>query len=298
MDEDLFDAFDDAPAAPPAKRIRADNSARSSPAPPPVQAPNALPPAFVHLDSEAIASIHFRGMADECRAQIEDAMCNASVANAATRSRPRLTPDTERAANGTIAAAGVVHFFQSFTADFAGASSIKSAVSGPKTLYERLPMEPLPWGRGEAGAAASAGGRGNGGGRRGPPPRGTPRRGPALSSGRYFDSAPTAFTPGVLSPALRQLLGMREGDPPPYLGRMQQLGYPPGYVGDPEAAPPEDTPLELYESDAAAADALRAADGRGEAAQRRPRVPLHDFPGLNVPPPPGTDPRAWGWFRR
>ena len=84
---------------------------------------------------------------------------------------------------------------------------------------------------------------------------------------------------------------MRDGDPPPYLCRMQQLGYPPGYLGDPDAPPVEDTPLRLYDA---------SGDGQGAQPQQRGAdggvtLPLVDFPGLNVPPPPGANMAAWGW---
>lgn len=51
---------------------------------------------------------------------------------------------------------------------------------------------------------------------------------------RYFSEAADeeAFpdlAPGRLSPELREALGIAAGAPPPWLHRMQALGYPPGY---------------------------------------------------------------------
>ncbi|XVF63181.1 hypothetical protein PTKIN_Ptkin09bG0067600 [Pterospermum kingtungense] len=43
--------------------------------------------------------------------------------------------------------------------------------------------------------------------------------------GKYDD-----LKPGVLGPETRQLLGLGEFDPPPWLNRMREIGYPPGYL--------------------------------------------------------------------
>ena len=90
---------------------------------------------------------------------------------------------------------------------------------------------------------------------------------------------------------------MREGDPPPYLARMRQLGYPPGYMGDPDERPAEEAPLALYATPAEATAGEAAGDDQDAAVARAPRreVPLVAFPGLNVPPPPGANLAAWGW---
>ena len=144
------------------------------------------------------------------------------------------------------------------------------------------------------GRRASGGGGGGGSGAR---PRAPPSVAPY--SGRYFDTMDdeAPIRPGELSASLRALLGMQSPyDPPPYLIRMQQLGYPPGYLGDPNAhkrggggEAEAEAPLRLYEQQPpppplppAERDAL-------------PSLPTVDFPGLNVPPPPGADLAAWNW---
>ena len=78
---------------------------------------------------------------------------------------------------------------------------------------------------------------------------------------------------------------------------MQNLGYPPGYLGRPGAAPAgDDAPaLDFFDDTpptGAAAGAPPAKRGRGPAPEL---VPLADFPGLNVPPPAGSDPARWNW---
>ncbi|MED6187370.1 hypothetical protein PIB30_075806, partial [Stylosanthes scabra] len=51
---------------------------------------------------------------------------------------------------------------------------------------------------------------------------------------RYYQDSPTGkyagLRPGALDDVTRQLLGLGELDPPPWLNRMRELGYPPGYL--------------------------------------------------------------------
>lgn len=50
--------------------------------------------------------------------------------------------------------------------------------------------------------------------------------------GRYFSEDPKSqFRYGFLSEALKSALGMSEGEPPPFLERMQWFGPPPAYFG-------------------------------------------------------------------
>ena len=136
----------------------------------------------------------------------------------------------------------------------------------PRPQYDLLFEEPLPR------AAVSA----------------QRSRRPGGFSGRYFDAPEETSTPGVLSAELRALLGMGPHDPPPYLRRMQQMGYPPGYVGVPGSAEGE---LKWH---ADPVDPGLVDDERGRAGDSR-AVPLFEFPGINAPPPPGADPAAWNW---
>ena len=191
-----------------------------------------------------------------------------------------------------VPAAGTVHFFQAYTADYAGAPNVEALIAAP-LQYDRLAVPPLPLSPTESAAAqrGRSGGRGNGTG------RSKGRRASGFGfGGRYFDASPAAATPGLLSAELRAILGMRDGDPPPYLPRMQQLGYPPGYLGDPDAVLPEDEPLVLHESQAPDGEAVNRAQN-GATRRSKVAVPTVDFPGLNVPPPPGADLVAWGWQR-
>ena len=48
---------------------------------------------------------------------------------------------------------------------------------------------------------------------------------PGVQQGEEFEG----LRPGVLSGELLDALGLKSTDPPPWLHRMRQLGYPPGY---------------------------------------------------------------------
>jgi hypothetical protein len=201
---------------------------------------------------------------------------------------------------------------ESYAADYAGATSAAAAAAYPRPAYDLTEAPPLPMAEGGAAVATptSVGQRGGGGGRGGG--RGSGRGRPAVSfHGRYFDAPPSAVNPGALSAELRSLLGMREGDPPPYLQRMRMLGYPPGYLGGPNAAAHEDAPLEMHQQNGHAdqrrcmdpdRDAVRqggGGGGGGHALAQRQRattvLPTVEFPGLNAPPPPGADLELLGW---
>ncbi|KAH7422712.1 hypothetical protein KP509_12G021600 [Ceratopteris richardii] len=55
------------------------------------------------------------------------------------------------------------------------------------------------------------------------------------TASRYYQSSPGGkfddLKPGILGNETRQLLGIGQRDPPPWLNRMRELGYPPGYLG-------------------------------------------------------------------
>ena len=159
-----------------------------------------LPSRLQHLDSERLASISYARLSHSDRVTLER-LLSAAV--------------TDEEAPPPAASAGAVHYFQAYCVDFLGAPSAAAAAAMPQPQYERLFDEPLP-------RAPCA------------PPR-QPRR-PNGFQGRYFDAPEAAHTPGVLSAELRALLGIGPADPPPYLRRMRELGYPPGYMGAPPSS--------------------------------------------------------------
>ena len=268
--DSLFAAFDgEVPAARPSSGA-AEASATSAPAPA-RDASLALPSPWHRQSSEALVSVAYRRISPEDRAQLEALLRRMAVPDA-----PSDAPDG--------ADAPPVHYFQSYAVDYAGETSAAAAAALPRPQYERLYARP--------GGAGQPAGQERDARRR--------RQRPSFQ-GRYFDAAPeeTQFTPGVLSPELRAMLGIGPSDPPQYLSRMQNLGYPPGYLGRPGAAPADDdaSPLDFHADEAAGAGAVGAPPakrGRGAGPDDH-LVPLADIPGLNVPPPAGSDPARWNW---
>ena len=217
----------------------------------------ALPSRLQHLDSERLASIDYARLSHRDRQTLER-LLSAAVT------------DEEASAES----AGAVHYFQAYCVDFLGAPSAAAAAAMPQPQYERLFEEPLP-------RAPCA------------PPR-QPRR-PNGFQGRYFDAPEAAQAPGVLSAELRALLGIGPADPPPYLRRMRELGYPPGYVGVPPSSTADGGEAVEEELCWHAHATEPAPQGGGAAPSEQRPVPLVAFPGLNAPPPDGAEPRAWDW---
>ena len=266
--DDLFEAFDPSPASrrhPVEPALTGGSSGR-------------VESAFAHLRHECVASIAMHALDNRARLSIEQVMRECVVSSSAGQVREA----------DIVATPGTVHYFQAFAADYAGADCAMAAAAVPRPEYELLMDEPLPLSTQYNNGRGGRGGRGRG--------RGGGRSALTQFSGRYYDEEKPA-KPGELSEELRMLLGMREGDPPPYLARMKQLGYPPGYLGDPSDVDgvATDPPLELFDdqhtghSPAEGVSKIRSAGGV-------PRLrPLVAFPGLNVPPPPGVSLAAWDW---
>uniref|UniRef100_A0A803QKD5 CCHC-type domain-containing protein n=1 Tax=Cannabis sativa TaxID=3483 RepID=A0A803QKD5_CANSA len=111
---------------------------------------------------------------------------------------------------------------------------------------------------------------------------------------RYYQNSPAGkydgLRPGALDAETRQLLGLSELDPPPWLRRMREIGYPPGYL-DPDD---EDQPSGII----IFGDIDIAKDGQedGEIIET-PREPQKkksvEFPGINGPIPENADERLW-----
>ena len=278
MDLSLFDAFDE--GVPPSKP-----AASPEPRAPSIAGANTSAPrgAFAHLVDECICSVTYHGINNEVREELEQALKGSVIA----QKRPREGVPGQHSAVLCAEQPGVVHYFQAFAADYAGADGAAAAAAAPRPHYECPQLDPLPGSRQRRGKGRG-GGRGFGG-------RGGPYTPAAASysSGRYFDDVATT-KPGELSAELRALLGMREDDPPPYLMRMQQLGYPPGYLGHPDTG--GEQALRLL-SDEEGSTGLGGASGASDALPSRGTsvVPLVDFPGLNVPPPPGANLALWNW---
>ncbi|XP_020222369.1 zinc finger CCHC domain-containing protein 8 isoform X1 [Cajanus cajan] len=111
---------------------------------------------------------------------------------------------------------------------------------------------------------------------------------------RYYQNSPAGkydgLRPGALDNVTRQLLGLGELDPPPWLNRMREIGYPPGYLDVDD----EDQPsgITIY-TDKEIAD---QEDGEiMEADSSKPKRKMTvKFPGINAPIPENANERLWG----
>lgn len=113
---------------------------------------------------------------------------------------------------------------------------------------------------------------------------------------RYYQKTPGKFDDlkaGVLGSETRECLGLRENDPPPWLHRMRELGYPPGYLDEVDD---EDTPsgITIFGDGEVKADHEEGElPEHGEPSPPRKRMTV-EFPGINAPVPENGDPWLWG----
>jgi hypothetical protein len=123
------------------------------------------------------------------------------------------------------------------------------------------------------------------------------------SASRYYQTTPGGkfekLKPGVLGTETRQLLGIGENDPPPWLHRMRELGYPPGYlVTEDEASGLEilgfDMDKEKQTEDIGAEEGEIVDYLEPVAREPSPAKKLAvEFPGINAPIPENADERLW-----
>ncbi|XP_047317509.1 uncharacterized protein LOC124920962, partial [Impatiens glandulifera] len=112
---------------------------------------------------------------------------------------------------------------------------------------------------------------------------------------RYYQDSPRGkydgLKPGILNAETQKLLGLGELDPPPWLNRMRELGYPPGYL-DEEL---EDKPSGITIFDENEID--KEGEGgeiRGSSANsEQSRKKSVGFPGINAPLPENADLNRW-----
>ncbi|OVA05056.1 PSP [Macleaya cordata] len=106
------------------------------------------------------------------------------------------------------------------------------------------------------------------------------------SSGGKYDG----LRPGFLGPETRQLLGIGEFDPPPWLHRMREIGYPPGYLDldDEDQA----SGITIFLDEKTKED---QEDGElSETDEPEPKKKMSvEFPGINAPIPENADERHW-----
>ncbi|KAK9105553.1 hypothetical protein Scep_022397 [Stephania cephalantha] len=114
------------------------------------------------------------------------------------------------------------------------------------------------------------------------------------NSSRYYQNSPggkyDGLRPGFLGLETRKLLGLGELDPPPWLHRMREIGYPPGYLEPDDEGQPSG--ITIY------ADGKTEEDQEdGELNERYNPEPRKkksvEFPGINAPIPENADERRW-----
>lgn len=113
------------------------------------------------------------------------------------------------------------------------------------------------------------------------------------NSPRYYQDTPggkfDGIAPGALTSEIRQLLGLAELDPPPWLQRMRDLGYPPGYL-DLEY---EDQPsgITLYVDEKTDREENeKNIDAKSTEPKKKMAV---EFPGINASIPEKADKSRW-----
>ncbi|CBI16864.3 unnamed protein product, partial [Vitis vinifera] len=111
---------------------------------------------------------------------------------------------------------------------------------------------------------------------------------------RYYQNSPggryDGLRPGALGVETRELLGLGELDPPPWLNRMREMGYPPGYLDPEEEEQPSG--ITIY-----ADEEVKDEQEDGEILETEYLEPQRkmsvEFPGINAPIPKNADERRW-----
>ncbi|XP_060190164.1 uncharacterized protein LOC132619238 isoform X1 [Lycium barbarum] len=117
---------------------------------------------------------------------------------------------------------------------------------------------------------------------------------------RYYQDSPRGkydgLRPGALDPETRKLLGLGELDPPPWINRMREMGYPPGYLEEDEDQPSGITIFadEEKKEETEEGEILdKSFPNLPKSFPNPPRKMSVDFPGVNAPIPEHADERRW-----
>ncbi|EOA35180.1 hypothetical protein CARUB_v10020325mg [Capsella rubella] len=119
---------------------------------------------------------------------------------------------------------------------------------------------------------------------------------------RYYESPQSGkydgLKPGSLDAETRQLLGLKELDPPPWLHRMREIGYPPGYLAVEEEE--DHSRITIFgEEETEEEEEAKIEDGEilEKVSPQEPRkIMTVGFPGINAPIPENAD--SWLWEQR
>lgn len=108
---------------------------------------------------------------------------------------------------------------------------------------------------------------------------------------RYYQNTPRGkydgLKPGALESETRKLLGLAELDPPPWLNRMRELGYPPGYLDIEDGDQPSG--ITIYDD-----ESCKQKEKINKVDVSEPeRTRSVSFPGINAPIPEGAHQSQW-----
>lgn len=110
---------------------------------------------------------------------------------------------------------------------------------------------------------------------------------------RYYQESPggkfDGLKPGALSAETRKVLGIGELDPPPWLNRMRELGYPLGYLDSEEEDQLSGIAIFGNEENQNV-DSTIDLPLDVKKSQKKMSV---DFPGINAPIPENADQKIW-----
>ncbi|PSR99952.1 Zinc finger CCHC domain-containing protein [Actinidia chinensis var. chinensis] len=114
---------------------------------------------------------------------------------------------------------------------------------------------------------------------------------------RYYQDSPggkyDGLRPGVLDAETRQLLGLGELDPPPWLNRMREIGYPPGYLDPDDEDQPSGITIFGDEEIKVETEDGEILDANYLEPPEPPKKMSVEFPGINAPIPENADERRW-----
>ncbi|KAB0370484.1 hypothetical protein FD755_018446 [Muntiacus reevesi] len=100
------------------------------------------------------------------------------------------------------------------------------------------------------------------------------------------------FKPGVISEELQDALGVTDKSLPPFIYRMRQLGYPPGWLKEAEL---ENSGLSLYDGKDGAEGEMEAGEVQQTKSVTYDLSKLVNYPGFNISTPRGI-PDEWRIF--
>ncbi|XP_012812909.1 zinc finger CCHC domain-containing protein 8 isoform X1 [Xenopus tropicalis] len=92
------------------------------------------------------------------------------------------------------------------------------------------------------------------------------------------------YKPGVISEELQEALGITEKNFPPFIYRMRELGYPPGWLKEAEL---ENSGLALYDGKDTSDGEIEERDTEGKKHVSYDVSKLVNYPGFNISAPPG-----------